>query len=115
MVEPAHGAGRALPKRLFWRLIAFAPAPAAIVAVCRYMSRRDEGALVGSTILARQVAEFGAVLRPIPPGLQRSWDTFYRKLILLAFHPGGADRAAHDSPSVLEAAIARVEFCRRFR
>jgi hypothetical protein len=115
MVEPAHGAGRAPPKRLFGRLIAFAPARAAIVAVCRYMSRRDEVALVGSTILARQVAEFGAVLRPVPPGLQRSWDTFYRKLILLAFHPGGADRAAHDSPSVLEAAIARVEFCRRFR
>jgi hypothetical protein len=76
---------------------------------------RDEVALVGSTILARQVAEFGAVLRPVPPGLHRSWDTFYRKLILLAFHPGGADRAARESPPVLEAAIARVEFCRRFR
>ena len=61
--------------------------------------------LVGSTILARQVAEFGAVLRPLPPGLHRSWDTFYRKLILPAFK----------STPVLEAAIARVEFCRRFR
>jgi hypothetical protein len=79
------------------------------------IERRDEVALVGSTILARQVVEFGAVLRPIPPGLHRSWDTFYRKLILLAFHPGGADRAARESPPVLEAAIARVEFCRRFR
>jgi hypothetical protein len=79
------------------------------------IERRDEVALVGSTILARQVAEFGAILRPIPPGLHRSWDTFYRKLILLAFHPGGADRAARASPPVLEAAIARVEFCRRFR
>jgi hypothetical protein len=79
------------------------------------LEQRDEVALVGSTILARQVAEFGAVLRPIPPGLHRSWDTFYRKLILLAFHPGGADRAARESPPVLEAAIARVEFCRRFR
>ena len=76
---------------------------------------RDEVALVGSTILARQVAEFGASLRPIPPGLHRSWDTFYRKLILLAFHPGGADRAALESPPVLEAAIARLDFCRRFR
>jgi hypothetical protein len=76
---------------------------------------RDEVALVGSTILARQATEFGAVLRPIPLGLHRSWDTFYRKLILLAFHPGGAARAAHESPPVLEAAIARVEFCRRFR
>jgi YkoP domain len=79
------------------------------------LEQRDEVALVGSTILARQVAEFGAVLRPIPPGLHRSWDTFYRKLILLAFHPGGADRAARESPPVLEAAIARIEFCRRFR
>jgi hypothetical protein len=76
---------------------------------------REEVALVGSTILARQVAEFGAVVRPIPAGLHRSWDTFYRKLILLAFHPGGAARAAHESPPVLEAAIARVEFCRRFK
>jgi len=203
MVDHAHGAGRVSPKRLFWRLIAFTPARAAIAGVCRYMSRRverqrgpptaesaggvvrlwriehfrevsllpdepwplsdgvvlrgndpvldfhivgdkllarlsggrswreiirdefrslapqleqrDEVALVGSTILAGQVAEFGAVLRPIPPGRHRSWDTFYRKLILLAFHPGGADRVAHDSPPVLEAAIARVEFCRRFR
>ena len=203
MTERAHHIGQAPRKRIFWRLIAFAPVRAAIVGVCRYMSRRverqrgrpaaesalgvvrlwhvecfrevsllpdepwallegvvlrggdpvldfhivgdklfallstgrrwrpliaeefrslapqlehrDEVALVGSTILARQVAEFGAVLRPVPPGLHRSWDTFYRKLILLAFHPGGADRAAHESPPVLEAAIARVEFCRRFR
>jgi hypothetical protein len=203
MVEQANGAGRAPPKPLFWRLIAFAPVRAAIVAVCRYMSwrlehrrgppaaqsaggvvrlwriehfrevsllpdepwplsgdvvlrgddpvldfhiigdkllallsggrrwreiireefqslapqldGRDEVALVGATILARQVAEYGAALRPIPPGPHRSWDTFYRKLILLAFHPGGADRAARDSLPVLEAAIARVEFCRRFR
>jgi hypothetical protein len=79
------------------------------------LEHREEVALVGSTILARQVVEFGAVLRPIPPGLHRNWDTFYRKLILLAFHPGGADRAAHDDPPVLEAAISRVEFCRRFR
>jgi len=79
------------------------------------LAQRDEVALVGSTILARQVTEFGAVLRPIPPGFHRSWDTFYRKLILLAFHPGGADRAAHDDPPVLEAAISRLEFCRRFR
>jgi hypothetical protein len=76
---------------------------------------RDEVALVGTTILDRQVAEFGAVLRPLPRGLHRAWDTFYRKLILLAFHPGGAERAAHDSPPVLEAAISRIEFCRRFR
>lgn len=203
MTERAHEIRQAPHKPIFWRLIAFAPVRAVIVAVCRYMSarvvrqrgapaaesalgvvrlwrierfrqvsllpdepwplshgmvlsgddpvldvhivgdkllallstgrrwrpviaeefcslvpqleRRDEVALVGSTILDRQVAEFGAVLRPLPPGLHRSWDTFYRKLILLAFHPGGADRAAHASPPVLEAAIARMEFCRRFR
>ena len=203
MVERADEYRRAPPKRLFWRLMAFAPARAAIIPVCRYMSwrvehqrgppaaesvggvvrlwrierfcevsllpdepwplsedvvlrgddpvldfhiagdrlvallsggrrwreiigeefrslapqiaHRNEVALVGSTILARQVAEFGAVLRSVPPGVHRSWDTFYRKLILLAFHPGGADRVARDSPPVLEAAIARVEFCRRFR
>jgi hypothetical protein len=79
------------------------------------LDRRDEVALVGSTILMRQVVEFGAVVRPLPPGLHRSWDTFYRKLILLAFHPGGAERAAHDSPPVVEAAISRAEFCRRYR
>jgi hypothetical protein len=44
----------------------------------------------GIGILARQLAEFGAILRSIAPGLHRSWDTFYRKHILLAFHPGGA-------------------------
>jgi hypothetical protein len=49
------------------------------------LERRDEVALVGSTILARQVAEFGAALRPIPPGLHRSWDTFYRKLFCWRF------------------------------
>ena len=69
----------------------------------------------GIGILARQLAEFGAILRSIAPGLHRSWDTFYRKHILLAFHPGGADRAALESPPVLEAAIARLDFCRRFR
>ena len=203
MVDQAKGARPAPPKRLLWRLIAFAPVRAVIAAVCRYMSwrverqrgrpaaesaggvvrlwriehfrtvspmpdepwpladgvvlrpddpvldfhligdkllaqlstgrrwravideefrslapqieQRDEVAIVGSTILARQVTEFGAVVRPVPAGLHRSWDTFYRKLILLAFHPGGASRAARESPPVLEAAIARVEFCRRFR
>ena len=35
---------------------------------------RDEVALVGSTILARQVTEFGAVVRPIAPGLHRDWE-----------------------------------------
>jgi hypothetical protein len=42
MVEQANGAGRGPPKRLFWRLMAFAPARAAIAGVCRYMSWRVE-------------------------------------------------------------------------
>src|ERR1043166_3047988 len=42
MVEQANTAGRAASKRLLWRLIAFTPARAAIVAMCRYMSWRVE-------------------------------------------------------------------------
>ena len=76
---------------------------------------RDETALVGSTILRRQVIEFGATLRELPSGPHRSLDTFYRKLILLAFHPGGAKRVLLQSEPVAEAAISRQEFCRRYR
>jgi len=76
---------------------------------------RDEVALVGSTILRRQVTDFGASLRELPPGLHRSLDTFYRKLILLAFHPGGAKRVLLERRPVVEAAISRREFCRRYR
>jgi hypothetical protein len=61
------------------------------------------------------VLRFLPSVRPLPGGLHRTWDTFYRKLILLAFHPGGAERAAHHCPPVLEAAISRIEFCRPFR
>jgi hypothetical protein len=78
------------------------------------LESRDEIALVGSTILRRQVSEFGASLRELPPGLFRSFDTFYRKLILLAFHPGGAPRALLERQPVVEAAISRQEFCRRY-
>jgi hypothetical protein len=76
---------------------------------------RDEIALVGSTILRRQVTEFGATLRELPAGLHKSLDTFYRKLILLAFHPGGAKRVLSEWQPVAEAAISRQEFCRRYR
>jgi hypothetical protein len=79
------------------------------------LQRRDETALVGSTILRRQVTEFGASIRELPPGLHRSLDTFYRKLILLAFHPGGAKRVILERQPVVEAAISRQEFCRRYR
>ena len=76
---------------------------------------RDEVALVGSTILRRQVLEFGATLRELPPGLRRSLDTFYRRLILLAFHPAGAKRVLSEREPVAEAAISRQEFCRRYQ
>ncbi|TMJ45918.1 MAG: hypothetical protein E6G84_15205 [Alphaproteobacteria bacterium] len=76
---------------------------------------RDEKALVGTTILRRQVTDFGASLREPPPGMHKSLDTFYRKLILLAFHPGGAERVLSERQSVAEAAISRQEFCRRYR
>jgi hypothetical protein len=79
------------------------------------LQSRDEVALVGSTILRRQVTEFGASLRELPPGLHKSLDTFYRKLILLAFHPGGAKRVLLERQAVAEAAISRREFCRRYR
>jgi len=76
---------------------------------------RDEKALMGTTILRRQVTDFGASLREPPPGMHKSLDTFYRKLILLAFHPGGAERVLSERQSVAEAAISRQEFCRRYR
>jgi hypothetical protein len=71
------------------------------------LESRDEIALVGSTILRRQVSEFGASLRELPPGPYRSFDTFYRKLILLAFHPGGAPRALLERQPVVEPAVRR--------
>ena len=79
------------------------------------LQARKEVALVGSTILRRQVAEFGATLRELPTGLHTSLDTFYRKLILLAFHPGGARRVMQEKQAVAEAAISRQEFCRRYQ
>jgi hypothetical protein len=79
------------------------------------LDERSEVALVGSTILRRQVAEFGASLRDLPPGLHRSFDSFYRKLILLALHPGGAKRVLSQTEPVAEAAISIREFCRRYR
>jgi hypothetical protein len=78
------------------------------------LQARDEIALVGTTILRRQVADFGASLRELPPGVHKSLDTFYRKLILLAFHPGGAKRVLSERQAVAEAAISREEFCRRY-
>ena len=71
-------------------------------------------ALVGRTILRTQVAQFGASLRDLPPGLSTALETFYRKLILLAFHPRGSQRAMTEHQKVADAAISRREFCRRF-
>lgn len=75
---------------------------------------RPEVALVGDTILRMQVLEFGASVRDPPPGPHRLFDTFYRRLILLAFHPRGAARAMQDNEHVVEVAISRASFCRRF-
>jgi hypothetical protein len=68
------------------------------------LQSRDEIALVGSTILRRQVTEFGASLRELPPGIHKSLDTFYRRLILLAFHPSGVKRVLLEREPVAEAA-----------
>lgn len=78
------------------------------------LEERPEVALVGVTILRRQVLEFGATVRDPPPGAHRMFDTFYRRLILLAFHPRGVARALQDNERVVEVAISRADFCRRF-
>ena len=79
------------------------------------LETRTEVAIVGSTILQRQAAAFGASLRAVPPSFYSRMDTFYRKLILLAFHPGGFRRALAQNESLADAAISRAAFCRRFR
>jgi hypothetical protein len=79
------------------------------------LQSRNEVALVGTTILRRQATEFGASLRELPAGIHTSLDTFYRKLIVLAFHPRGAKRVLSTRQPVAEAAISRQEFCRRYQ
>ena len=78
------------------------------------LEQRGEVALVGRTILRTQVAQFGASLRDLPPGPSTALETFYRKLILLAFHPRGSQRAMTEHQKVADAAISRREFCRRY-
>jgi hypothetical protein len=78
------------------------------------LAARREAAIVGSTILVRQVVEFGATTRPAPPGLHTSLDTFYRKLILLTFHPGGLSRVMSHRYGLVEAAISLADFCARY-
>jgi hypothetical protein len=82
--------------------------------LCPVLQGRTEVALVGDTILRKQVLEFGASVREPPPGPHRLFDTFYRRLILLVFHPGGVSRAMRDHENVVEVAISRVDFCRRY-
>ncbi len=79
------------------------------------LERRDEVALVGHTILWRQAAAFGASARALPPGLYRAFETFYRELIILAFHPDGIKRVLWHRHSIAETAISRRRFCRRFK
>jgi hypothetical protein len=78
------------------------------------LEQRGETALVGRTILRTQVAQFGASVRDLPPGPRVALETFYRKLILLAFHPRGSRRAMSERQQVADAAISRREFCRRY-
>lgn len=78
------------------------------------LAQRDETAVFGTTILWRQAAAFGASTRTIPPGPSASLDTFYREMILLAFHPGGINRVLGHRHNVAEAAISRADFCRRY-
>jgi hypothetical protein len=78
------------------------------------LEQRDEPAVFGTTILWRQAAAFGASTRAMPPGLFAALDTFYREMILLAFHPGGIKRVLWHRHTVAEAAISRIEFCRRY-
>jgi len=75
---------------------------------------RDEVAIVGSTILRRQASAFGASLRDAPPGLHTTFDTFYRKLILMAFHRGGRRRVIGERQALADAAISCREFRTRF-
>jgi hypothetical protein len=75
---------------------------------------RAESAIVGSTILRRQVVAFGASVREAPKGAHSFLDAFYRRLILLAFHRGGARRVAFEHQPLVEAAISRRDFCARF-
>lgn len=79
------------------------------------LERREEIAIVGSTILQRQAAAFGASLRAAPATLYCTLDEFYRKLILLAFHPAGFRRVLSQKDGLADAAISREQFCRLFR
>lgn len=75
---------------------------------------RREIAIVGSTILQRQVIAFGASVRPVRRTIHGRLDTFYRKLILTAFHPGGVRRVFAQREPVADAAISLKNFCCRF-
>lgn len=78
------------------------------------LAKREETAIVGSTILRRQVTAFGASLRDAPRGLHTTFDTFYRRLILVAFHPAGLKRVLAEKQGLADAAISRDDFCSRF-
>jgi len=78
------------------------------------LQSRREIAIVGSTILQRQVVAFGASVRPVARTLHCRLDTFYRKLILIAFHPGGIRRVFAQRESLADAAISLKNFRCRF-
>ena len=79
-----------------------------------FLHHRPEIAIVGSTILRKQVIRFGASTRPAPASLHTRLDTFYRRLILLVFHPGAVARVLREHQPLVDAAISLPEFCRRF-
>jgi hypothetical protein len=79
------------------------------------LADHNEKAIVGTTILKRQVISFGASVRPAQTRLHSTLDTFYRRLILIAFHPGGASRVLRERQRVVDAAISIPSFVQRFR
>ncbi|HLW91089.1 MAG TPA: hypothetical protein VKS78_07295 [Roseiarcus sp.] len=64
--------------------------------------------------MRKQVLEFGGSVRDLPPSLHLTLDTFYRRLILLVFHPARSRRAARERQKVIEAAIFRDKFRRLY-
>lgn len=75
------------------------------------LARECDAAIVGRTLMHKQVLEFGGDIRELPGSVYRALDTFYKRLILLAMHPGGAKRLLHERQPIAEAAISLAKFC----
>jgi hypothetical protein len=70
------------------------------------IANRDEVALVGSTTLARQVTEFGAVVRPIP-----RWGCTSAGNVLPQAHPAGVSSGRRGACRARNSARARSRDC----